>query len=120
MFIIEITASSRTEQEGQGYGNDVTLLVGELCKKTREKRTNASGERQKKKKKRQKEKKKKREHLKIQASTVGPLPTATSHCRFLRSVTTNVVNPGMTVNFTTISWREHSSAASLIQLLEVI
>jgi hypothetical protein len=65
-------------------------------------------------------KKRKESNLKIQASTVGPLPTATSQCSFLRSVTTNVVNPGMTVNFTKISWREHTSAASLIQQLEVI
>jgi hypothetical protein len=124
MFIIEIIASSRTEQEEQGCGNDMTVLVGELCKKDKAKknkcfRRKAEKEKEKEKTKRRK-KKKKRQHLKIQASTVGPLPTATSHCSFLRSVTTNVVNPGMTVNFTTISWREHSSAASLIQQLELI
>lgn len=104
----------------------MTVLIGELYKKAKGKEDKCfrrKVEKEKEKTKRKKEKKrkeKKREHLKIQASTVGPLPTATSHCSFLRAVTTNVVNPGMTVNFTTISWREHSSAASLIQQLEVI
>jgi hypothetical protein len=102
----------------------MTVLVGELCKNGQGKKEQVLQEKGRKRKgkdkKGKKKRKKKRQHLKIQASTVGPLPTATSHCSFLRSVTTNVVNPGMTVNFTTISWREHSSAASLIQQLELI
>lgn len=88
-------ASSRTEQEEQGCGNDMRVLVGGLAKRIIEREQVLQGERQKGQKKR---KRKERKHLKSQESTVGPLPTATSHCSFLRSVTTNVVNPGMTVN----------------------
>lgn len=95
----------------------MTVPVGELGKKVKGKENKCF--RRERKKEKEKEKKEKRAS-KDSKTTVRPLPTATSHCSFLRSVTTNVVNPGMTLNFTENSWREHSSAASLIQQLEVI
>jgi hypothetical protein len=61
MFIIEIIASSRTEQE-QGCGNDMTVLVGELCKKDKAKKNKCFRRKAEKEKEKTKGKKKKRKY----------------------------------------------------------
>jgi hypothetical protein len=74
MFIIEIIASSRTEQE-QGCGNDMTVLVGELCKKDKAKKNKCFRRKAEKEKEKTKRKKKKEKTASQDPSEYGWTPS---------------------------------------------
>jgi hypothetical protein len=75
MFIIEIIASSRTEQEEQGCGNDMTVLVGELCKKAKAKKNKCFRRKAEKEKEKTKRKKKKEKTASQDPSEYGWTPS---------------------------------------------